>query len=80
MTSRIYVHTNADTTPDEAESRALLEEAMAMASGEDVPIRIPSRPVSFLNRGVALSFLGGLHLMLSWVVARACPSASPHAR
>lgn len=42
----------ADTTPAEAESRALLEEAMAMASGEDVPIRIPARPVS---AGLALS-------------------------
>lgn len=43
------LQTHADTTPEEVESRAMLEEAMALASGEDVPIRIPTREVGLVN-------------------------------
>lgn len=34
-----------DTTPEERESQALLDEAMALATGEAVPIRAPPREV-----------------------------------
>ena len=33
----------ADTSPEEAESQALLDEAMAMATGTAPPIRAPVR-------------------------------------